>query len=233
MTRRAGCQKAITELSLQNSQSLSHLRYPTDIRQLTSPQGEADGVSDGGMTLQALGGVNSPCDWYRIRGQPLSTGGQEHTHTHTHTHKTTYMANLFGRCILLFAFAYAGGDPPPNQIVLLDNIEHTRNGVANTFSIRETHTAHGRKMHPSFEDFITKIFDFVRRHIFLLALGGPCFAHGCCLSLSLTRCPPVAILLEKCTGTFFSLSTKTLAITTVFQYEKTISLLLPLFSWTA
>ena len=49
--------------------------------------------------------------------------------------KTTYMANLFGRCILLFVFAYVGGDPPPNQIVLLDNTEHTRNGVANTFSI--------------------------------------------------------------------------------------------------
>jgi hypothetical protein len=31
------------------------------------------------MTLQALGGVNSPCDWYRVRGQPLTTGGQEQT----------------------------------------------------------------------------------------------------------------------------------------------------------
>ncbi len=113
--------------------------------------------------------------------------------------------------------AYAGGDPPPNQIVLLNNTEHTRNGVANTFSIRETHTAHGRKMRPSFEDFIMKIFNLVRRHIFLLALGGPCFAHGCRLSLSLTR-PPEAILMEKCTGTFFSLSSKTLANTTVFQY---------------
>ena len=44
------------ELSLQNLQLLSHLRYPTDTRQLTSSQGEADGVSNGGMTLQALGG---------------------------------------------------------------------------------------------------------------------------------------------------------------------------------
>ncbi len=86
MTRRAGCQKATTELSLQNSQSLSHLCYPMDTRQLTSPQGEADGVSDGGMMLQALGGVNLPCGWYRVRGQLPSTGGQEHTHTHTHTH---------------------------------------------------------------------------------------------------------------------------------------------------
>ncbi len=75
------------------------------------------------------------------------------------------MVNLFGRCILLFAFAYAGGDPPPNQIVLLDNTEHTRNGIANTFSVRETHTTHECKMRPSFEDFITKIFNLVRRHI--------------------------------------------------------------------
>jgi hypothetical protein len=67
------------ELSLQNLQSLSHLRYPTDTCHLTSPQGEADGVSDGGMTLQALGGVNLPCSWYRVRGQLPSTGGQEHT----------------------------------------------------------------------------------------------------------------------------------------------------------
>jgi hypothetical protein len=71
------------ELSLQNSQSLSHLRYSTDTRQLTSPQGEADGVSDGGRTLQALGGVNLPCGWYRVRGQLPSTGGREHTHNIT------------------------------------------------------------------------------------------------------------------------------------------------------
>jgi hypothetical protein len=99
----------------------------------------------------------------------------------------THMANLFGCHILLLCVAHAGGDPPPNQLLLLNNTEHTSNGVANTFSVRETHTAHGRKMHPSFEDFITKLFDLVRRHIFLLALGGPCFAHGCCLSLSLTH----------------------------------------------
>ncbi len=68
VTRRAGCQKATLELSLRDLQLLSHLRYPTDTRQLTSPQGEADGVSDGGMTLQARGGVNSPCNWYRVRG---------------------------------------------------------------------------------------------------------------------------------------------------------------------
>jgi hypothetical protein len=38
------------------------------------------------MTLQVLGGVNSPCGWYRVRGQSPSTGGQDHTHTHTLTH---------------------------------------------------------------------------------------------------------------------------------------------------
>ncbi len=65
-----------------NLQSLSHLPYPTDTRQLTSPQGEADEVSDGGMMLQALGGVNSPCGWYRLRGQLPSTGGREHTCTY-------------------------------------------------------------------------------------------------------------------------------------------------------
>jgi hypothetical protein len=69
------------ESSLQNLQSLFHLRYPMDTCQLTSSQGEADGVSDGGMMLQALGGVNSPCGWYRVRWQLPSTGGREHTHT--------------------------------------------------------------------------------------------------------------------------------------------------------
>ncbi len=82
VTHRAGCQKATAELSLQNLQSLSHLLYPTDTCQLTSSQGEADGVSDGGKAVQALGGVNSPCGWYRVRGQLPSTGGREHTHTH-------------------------------------------------------------------------------------------------------------------------------------------------------
>ncbi len=142
------------------------------------------------------------------------------------------MANLFGRHILLFAVAYVGGDQPPNQIILLNNTEHTRNGITNTFSIRKTHTAHGCKMHPSFEDFITKIFDLVRRHIFLLALRGPCFAHGCCLSLSLTR-PLVAILMEKCTGTIFFIRYKNIGYHNCFPvYDKNISLLLPFFSLT-
>jgi hypothetical protein len=37
------------------------------------------------MMSQALGGVNSPCSWYRVRGQLPSTGGRDHTHTHMHT----------------------------------------------------------------------------------------------------------------------------------------------------
>jgi hypothetical protein len=47
----------------------------------------------------------------------------------------THMANLFGRHILLLCVAYVGGDPPPNQLILLNNTERTSNGIANTFSI--------------------------------------------------------------------------------------------------
>ncbi len=36
--------------------AVPYIRNPTDTRQLTSPQGEADGVTDGRMTLQAWGG---------------------------------------------------------------------------------------------------------------------------------------------------------------------------------
>jgi hypothetical protein len=88
--------------------------------------------------------------------------------------------NLFDCCVLLVCVAHAGGDSHPNQRVILDNSEHFSNGLANPFSVRETGTAHGCKMPPSFEDFFAKLFDLVRRHILLLALGGPCFAHGCC-----------------------------------------------------
>ncbi len=87
MTRRAGCQKATTELSLRDSQSLSHLRYPTDTRQLTSPQGEADGVSDGGMTLQALGeGEFALRLVSRQRVAPLYWRSRTHTHTYVRSH---------------------------------------------------------------------------------------------------------------------------------------------------
>jgi hypothetical protein len=81
-----------------------------DIRQLTSPQGEADGVSDGDMTLQALGGVNSPCDWYRVRGQPLTTGGQEHTHTHTHTLTSMHNLSTIGYLVNMVTMV----PPPPH-----------------------------------------------------------------------------------------------------------------------
>jgi hypothetical protein len=74
-----GCQKATMELSLQNLQLLSHLHYPMDTHQLTSSQGEADGVSEQEYYVAGIRGVNSPCSWYRIRGQLPSTGGQDHT----------------------------------------------------------------------------------------------------------------------------------------------------------
>jgi hypothetical protein len=44
------------ELSLQNLRLLSHLRYPTDTRQLTSPQGEADEVSEREYDVAGIGG---------------------------------------------------------------------------------------------------------------------------------------------------------------------------------
>ncbi len=69
------------ELSLRNSQSLSHVRYPLDTRQLTSPQGEADGVSDGGMTLQVWGGGE-----FALRLIPRQKAAPFYRWTRTHTH---------------------------------------------------------------------------------------------------------------------------------------------------
>jgi hypothetical protein len=55
------------ELSLQNLQLLSHLQYPMDTRQLTSPQREADRVSEWEYDVAGVGGgVNLPCGWYRV-----------------------------------------------------------------------------------------------------------------------------------------------------------------------
>ncbi len=68
----------------QAAQLLSHIYYPMDTHQLTSPQGKA-AEPGGGMTLQALGGLNSPCGWCRNRRQPFSLEVR-HTHTDTHTH---------------------------------------------------------------------------------------------------------------------------------------------------
>ncbi len=67
-------------------------------------------MSERGMTLQVLGGVNLPCSWYRVRGQLPSTGGQEHTHTHALVNTTyvntvfylhTYMGDLFKHMFFL------------------------------------------------------------------------------------------------------------------------------------
>jgi hypothetical protein len=56
-----------------------------DTRQLTSPQGEADGVSDGGMTLQALGGGEFALRLVsRQRVALRNRWSRSHTHTHTH-----------------------------------------------------------------------------------------------------------------------------------------------------
>jgi hypothetical protein len=71
------------KLSLKKSQSLSHLRYPMDTHQLTSSQGEADGVFEREYEVASIGGVNLPCGWYRVKGSLPSTGGRDHTHTHT------------------------------------------------------------------------------------------------------------------------------------------------------
>ena len=52
------------------------------------PRGELMCGVQRGMTSQALGGVNLPCSWYRVRGQPPSTGGQVHTLTHMCPHNS-------------------------------------------------------------------------------------------------------------------------------------------------
>ncbi len=53
-----------------------------DTRQLTSSQGEADGVSDGGMTLQALGGGKFAL---RLVLRQRAALFYQRTRTHTHT----------------------------------------------------------------------------------------------------------------------------------------------------
>jgi hypothetical protein len=56
----------------------------------------------GGMTLQALGGVNLPCGWYHIRGQSPSTGGRDHTLTHRDNEHNNQIKidNLGGKQVL-------------------------------------------------------------------------------------------------------------------------------------
>ncbi len=95
VTRRAECQKATTELSLQNLQSLSHLHYPMDTRQLTSSQGEADGVSDRGMTLQALGGGE-----FALQLVPRQRAAAFYRRARTHTHHADLQVEVQIRILL-------------------------------------------------------------------------------------------------------------------------------------
>ncbi len=86
MTRRAGCQKATMELSLQNLQLLSHLQYPMDTYQLTSSQGEADGVSEWEYDIAGVGRGEFALRLVpRQRAAPFYRRLRSHTHTHTHT----------------------------------------------------------------------------------------------------------------------------------------------------
>ncbi len=84
VTCQAGCQKATMELSLWNLQLLSHLRYPTDTRQLTSSQGEADGASEREYDVAGIGGGEFALRLVpRQRAAPLYWRSRSHTHTHT------------------------------------------------------------------------------------------------------------------------------------------------------
>jgi hypothetical protein len=82
VTRRAGHQKVTMECLYKFAVTVLTVCYPETPVSLHSPQGETDMRSPRGYDVAgALGGVNSPCGWYRVRGQPPSTGGQVHTHT--------------------------------------------------------------------------------------------------------------------------------------------------------
>ncbi len=92
VTRRAGHQQA--------TQSLSHIRYLTDTRQLTSPQGEADVRSlEGVWCCRRWGG------WICLAVDTASEGSPpllEVGHTHTHTHIVpTSRALIFPAVLLL------------------------------------------------------------------------------------------------------------------------------------
>jgi hypothetical protein len=70
-------------LSLQNLQLLSHLRYPMDTRQLTSPQGEADGVSEREYDVAGIGGGEFALRLVpHQRAAPLYWRLRSHTLTH-------------------------------------------------------------------------------------------------------------------------------------------------------
>jgi hypothetical protein len=70
------------ELSLQNLQLLSHLCYPTDTRQLTSPRGEAGRVSEREYDVAGVGGGEFALRLVpRQRAAPLYWRLRSHTYT--------------------------------------------------------------------------------------------------------------------------------------------------------
>ncbi len=64
------------------------------------------GVWKGVWCRRHWGGVNLPCGWYCVRGQPPSTRGQDHTHTHTASlwHFSQSSVTWTRRCILADGF---------------------------------------------------------------------------------------------------------------------------------
>ncbi len=79
------CHRVMRQAGFQQAtQSLSHIHYPTDTRQLTSPQGEADVRSlEGVWRCRRWGG------WIHLAVDTASEGSPpllEVKHTHTHTH---------------------------------------------------------------------------------------------------------------------------------------------------
>ncbi len=83
VTRRAGFQQA--------TQSLSHIRYPTDTRQLTSPQGEADvrSLEEVWCCRHWGGQIHLAVDTASKGSPPLLEVRHTHTHTHIETHWDT------------------------------------------------------------------------------------------------------------------------------------------------
>jgi hypothetical protein len=70
------------ESSLRDLQLLSHLRYPMDTCQLTSSQGEADGVSEREYDVAGVGGGEFALQLVsHQRVAPLYRWSRSHTHT--------------------------------------------------------------------------------------------------------------------------------------------------------
>jgi hypothetical protein len=84
------------ELSLQNLQLLSHLHYPMDTHQLTSSQGEADGVSEQEYDVAGIGGSEFALRLVpHQRAAPFYRRSRSHTHTHTaQIHKLSSNHNI-------------------------------------------------------------------------------------------------------------------------------------------